>query len=613
MAIYNRLPEDLEEVDVVIAGGGTASCIVAGRLAAADPSLTILVIEGGANNYNVPTIVNPVFYLSNIVPGSKTAIFYQGNKSAALADREPIVPSGGTLGGGSSINFMMYTRAQRDDYDSWKTPGWSSEEVLPFLKKLETYHPEGDSQVHGHDGPIHVSDGTFRSTRAQDGFAEATKQIGYPEIQDLQDLKSNNGYARWYRTVSPEGNRQDTAHAYLHPLLQDGKHPNLHVLVETKVLRVLFDDDKRASGVEFTPNPDYLVATALTHPQKQTVKARKLVIVSSGSCGSPGVLERSGVGSREVLERAGIPLVVDLPGVGHDYQDHHLDILPYRTSLGPDETMDSILSGRVSAEEVITTKNERIGWNGIDIAAKVRPTDGEVAALGSEFQALWNKDFKDKPNRPLMLMGLICAYLGDPTSVPAGQYVSAGNYTAYPYSRGHIHITGPELSDPLDFTPGFLADKDDADVKALVWAYKKNREIMRRTPYYRGEVASGHPKFPPGSKAACVELDAALSEVKDIEYSAEDDAAIEQLVREITNTTWHSLGTNKMAPREELGVVDKDLNVYGVRGLKVIDLSIAPENVGANTNNTAMMIGEKGADIVARELGISFSASGRLV
>lgn len=124
--------------------GGTAGCIVAGRLAEADPTLSVLVIEGGANNHNVPSVVYPAFFLQNLQPSTKTAIFYQGNKASQLADREPIVPSGGTLGGGSSINFMMYTRGQRDDFDAWNTEGWSSDELRPYLNKvrLGTEHPE---------------------------------------------------------------------------------------------------------------------------------------------------------------------------------------------------------------------------------------------------------------------------------------------------------------------------------------------------------------------------------------------------------------------------------------------------------------------------------------
>lgn len=186
--------------------------------------------------------------------------------------------------------------------------------------------------------------------------------------------------------------------------------------------------------------------------------------------------------------------------------------------------------------------------------------------------------------------------------MPAGQYATAGTYTAYPYSRGHMHITGPSVEDPLDFDVGYFNDADDIDMKKQLWAYKKQREILRRTNFYRGELAAGHPKFPEGSKAAAVEVEEALSNVQNLEYSAEDDKAIEQWLRENVNTTWHSLGTCKMAPREDNGVVDGSLNVYGVSGLKVADLSIPPENVGANTNNTALVIGEKAASIILAEL-----------
>jgi alcohol oxidase len=168
-----------------------------------------------------------------------------------------------------------------------------------------------------------------------------------------------------------------------------------------------------------------------------------------------------------------------------------------------------------------------------------------------------------------------------------------------------MHITGSSVEDPLDFDVGYFNDTYDLDVKKQIWAYKKQREILRRTNFYRGELAAGHPKFPEGSKAAVIETDEALSNVQNLVYSSEDDAAIEQWLRENVNTTWHSLGTCKMAPREEDGVVDARLNVHGVTGLKIADLSIPPENVGANTNNTAMVIGEKAADIILGELSSS--------
>jgi alcohol oxidase len=203
-------------------------------------------------------------------------------------------------------------------------------------------------------------------------------------------------------------------------------------------------------------------------------------------------------------------------------------------------------------------------------------------------------------NRPTLT---VSSFLGDPASVPAGQYITTGTYTAYPYSRGHMHITGSKHDDPLDFDVGFFNDAHDIDLKKQIWAYKKQREMVRRAKYYRGELAAGHPKFPEGSAAAVVEIDEPLKDVKDLVYSKEDDAAIVQWLRENVNTTWHSMATCKMAPFEQDGVVDSSLNVYGVKGLKLADLSIAPANVGANTNNTALAIGEKAAEIIIAELG----------
>ncbi|KAI1453894.1 GMC oxidoreductase [Annulohypoxylon moriforme] len=607
MGLYKKLATDLE-VDIIIAGGGTAACIIAGRLAEADPGLSILVIEGGPDNYENPEITTPGFYYSHLQPNSKTTIFYKATKTKHTGNLEMIVPQGGTLGGGSSINFMMYTRAQRDDYDSWKTPGWSTDEIWPYLKKLETYHGPGNPEHHGYDGPIHVSDGLFRSRRVEDEWLRAAEQFGYPEITDLQNLDTNNGWQRWLRYMTPEGRRSDTAHGYLHPRLRDGKHPNLHVLVESKVVRVLFDDEKRACGVEFMPNPKFQVQMGFTTPHpKQTVKARKLVIVSCGACGTPSVLQRSGIGPKDVLDRAGVPIVEELPGVGNNYQDHNMIVYLYNSPLEPIETSDAIISGRLSYEDAVAQKHPHLGWNFIDLSSKLRPTDAEVAAMGPEFQAMWDKDFKDKPNRPLMLMVVSAGVLGETSGLDPGQYISLAPYTAYPYSRGHIHITGPDISDPLDFDLGFFSDANDIDIKKQVWIYKLGREIIRRTGIYRGEVPGRHPRFPEGSKAGVLKEwspPAEGSKIQDLEYSAEDDAAIEQYIRENIRTTWHCLGTAKMAPREEMGVVDKDLNVYGVRGLKVADLSIPPENVAANPNNTAMMIGEKAADIIAKELGL---------
>lgn len=198
------------------------------------------------------------------------------------------------------------------------------------------------------------------------------------------------------------------------------------------------------------------------------------------------------------------------------------------------------------------------------------------------------------------------SFPGDPRLTTGEPYLSTTVFTVYPFSRGHIHITGPGVDDPVDFETGFFADPGQLDVKKHMWMYKKQREVIRRMPCYRGEMAACHPPFAAGSGAACVRLtDGPLpAGVPDIEYSAEDDAVLERWLRENVGTTWHSLGTCKMLPRDEMGVVDPSLGVYGVQNLKIADLSIPPRNVGANTNNTALAIGERAADIFIKELGL---------
>lgn len=188
--------------------------------------------------------------------------------------------------------------------------------------QLETFHGEDPKGVHGKDGPIHVSRGPYTSTRIDEEFIAAAEKVGWPEVPDLSDLDSVNAVWRAQRFISPDGKRQDAATCYIHPRLKDGEHSNLHVLVETQVVRILIDENKRAVGVETRSNPRY-------HPDAageplRTVKARKLVIAAGGACGTPSLLERSGLGDAKVLERAGVPVVVDLPGVGNNYEDHHL-------------------------------------------------------------------------------------------------------------------------------------------------------------------------------------------------------------------------------------------------------------------------------------------------
>jgi choline dehydrogenase-like flavoprotein len=270
--------------------------------------------------------------------------------------------------------------------------------------QLETYHGPGPKSVHGYDGPITVSEGTYRAIRPTKDYIQAAGQVGYPEIEDLSALDYNNGVQAALRFIGTDGLRQDTAFRYIHPKIQSGRYPGLNVLVDTQVKRVIFEG-KRASGVEIRPNPKVQPNGTFS-----TVRARKMVIVSAGALGTPLILERSGIGNPDILKKAGIDVVVsDLCAVGENYQDHHLITYPYYTNLNEDETLDALVSGRLDAGEAIKNNASILGWNAQDVTGKLRPTEEEVASLGPEFSAVWDEDYKDNANKPLLLTALINA------------------------------------------------------------------------------------------------------------------------------------------------------------------------------------------------------------
>lgn len=208
-------------------------------------------------------------------------------------------------------------------------------------------------------------------------------------------------------TISPRTARDRTWHTYLHPKLLDGNHPNLNVLVESQVLRILFED-KKATGVEYIPNSDLQANPADSQRPVRRVRARKLVIASGGTFGTPALLERSGIGNREILNRVGVSDIIShVPGVGEAFTDHPLMLYAYRSSLAPEDTFDALATGRVDPGELIKNNAKILGWNAMDIACKIRPNEADVAALGPDFQEAWDCDFKNNPNKPLVLMSLI--------------------------------------------------------------------------------------------------------------------------------------------------------------------------------------------------------------
>ncbi|KAF8206181.1 hypothetical protein K438DRAFT_1904949 [Mycena galopus ATCC 62051] len=458
--------------DIIFAGGGTTACVVAGRLAAADPSLKILVVP---TRYQTHT--QPGRFFQNLITGGDTFTFHVAKPSEALGNRPVVIPVGKGVGGGSCVNY----------WESLSNPGWGSKDLIPLSNKQY-----------------------LAVAAARD------KERGFTE--DANDFSSNTPYNP-FRVR--RGNASSSAHHYVYNQQND----NLHILAHCRVKRVLFDGD-RAIGVEYIKQ-EAVVA----------VHASRLVVLSSGAFGSPAS-----------SNGACIPQIVDLPGVGENYNAYE----------------DQWLRDDLKADG-----KGMMAHNGIEAGIKIRPNVKDLEVLGPSFSTRWQEFFANRPDKPVMWIGPLAGYAGVNASAKGKLYVM-GYYSEYPASLGRTHINSTDPYAPLTVEPGFL-DKPE-DLAILRWSYKWSREF-----------ALDHPQFPAGSAAACGTANGPVPiDAPDIVY----------------------LGTCAMKPQSQKGVVDPRLNVYGVKNLKVADLSVVPTNVAANTYNTALVVGEKAALLIAEDLGI---------
>lgn len=641
-----------DEFDIIICGGGSTGCVPAGRLANLDHNLSVLLIEAGEDNLNNRMVYRPGIYPQNMKLDSKTATFYYSRPSEYLDGRRAVVPCAHILGGGSSINFMMYTRASASDYDDFQAEGWKTEELVPLMKKHETYQRSClNPDIHGFEGPIKVSFGNHVYPIRQD-FLRAAESQGFPITDDLQDLKTGHGAEQWLKWINRDtGRRSDAAHAYVHATR--AAHTNLHLKCNTKVDKVIIEDG-RAVGVQCVP-------TKPVGGKRETriFKARKQIIVCGGTLSSPLILQRSGIGDPEKLKKVGVEPKVDLPGVGLNFQDHYLTFSTYRAKPGT-ESFDDFVRGDPKVQKEVYDEWQLKGTgplatNGIEAGVKSRPTEEELEEMKKwptpDFSPSgWESYFKNKPDKPVMHYSVIAGFFGDHMLLPPGNFFTMFHFLEYPFSRGFTHITSADPYDNPDFDAGFMNDK--RDMAPMVWSYIQSRETARRMSAYAGEVTSMHPHFAFNSPARARDMDLATTKAyagpnhitagiqhgswaspvdagrppepsilnsnaqnyyEPLEYTKEDIEHVEKWVQRHCETTWHSLGTCSMAPKEgnsivKHGVLDERLNVHGVKGLKVADLSICPDNVGCNTFSTALLIGEKVSMLVAEDLGYSGEA-----
>lgn len=527
----------LAEFDFVITGAGSAGCVLANRLSE-NPSNKVLLLEAGPADKSI-MIRMPAGVASLITKPNKYNWGFETEGSPELNNRKDYWPRGKGLGGSSSINGMLYIRGHARDYDQWRQlglDGWSYADVLPYFKRSETNEAGGDD-FRGDAGPLNVSN-VMNASPLYQAVIDAGKQAGYKLTKDFNG-EQQEGFGYYQLTVK-DGKRCSASAAYLHPAMS---RPNLKVETNAVTSRVLFEG-KKATGVE------YMVGN-----QTIQVKARREVIISCGTIGTPQTLLLSGIGDKDYLQRFGIPVIAHLPGVGQNLQDH-LDVnVQYKcnqpvTAYAQVANPLSVIG--IGLQYVLFGTGPGRS-QGLEAGAfvKSRP-EVEVPDLQMH---LFNAPFSDHGRKQLKMHAF-------------GLHMCA----LRPESRGFIALKSTDPNAAPLIQPNYLSSQTDR--RTLREAVKIARKIVSQEAMatYRGEELN------PG---------------KDVK----SDDEIDDFVKRTAITIYHPVGTAKMG-NDEMSVVDSSLRVRGIQGLRVVDASVMPTLVGGNTNAPTIMIAEKASDLI---------------
>jgi choline dehydrogenase len=525
-----------QSFDYIIVGAGSAGCVLANRLSE-DPAVTVALLEFGGSDKSIfiqmPTALSIPMNMSKYNWGYKT------EPEPYLDNRRMDCPRGKVLGGSSSINGMVYVRGHAMDFDEWQAQGaqdWGYRHCLPYFRKADDW-AFGSDEYRSQQGPLAVNNGNNMQNPLYRAFIDAGEQAGYMKTRDYNG-RQQEGFGPMHMTVK-DGVRWSTANAYLKPALE---RPNLEVITGALSQRILLEA-KRASGVEF-----------IRDGNKQTLTARREVILSAGPIASPHLLQLSGIGPAAVLQPAGIEVAHDLPGVGENLQDHLEFYFQFR------------------CQQPITLNAELNLWRKFLIGTRWLLTKKGLGAT-NHFEScafIRSKAGVKWPDIQYHFLPGAMRYDGNAAFDGHGFQVHVGHNK--PYSRGTIKVRTPSVQDKPEIIFNYLQRQED--IEAYRACVRLTREIIGQPAMdaFRG------PEIQPGE-------------------SIQSDEDIDAFVRGAVESAYHPSCACRMG-EDDMAVVDSETRVRGIDALRVVDSSIFPTIPNGNLNSPTIMLAERAADII---------------
>ncbi|MEH6576095.1 MAG: choline dehydrogenase [Amphritea sp.] len=526
-----------KKYDYIIVGAGSAGCVLANRISE-DPQVSVLLLECGGSDRNV--IIQMPTAFSMPMNTKKYNWRYETDPEPGLDGRRVHCPRGKVLGGSSSINGLVYIRGHACDFDEWEGLGaknWGYKHCLPYFKKAETFQYGGDD-YRGDSGPLATNNGNQMKNPLYGAFINAGEQAGYTKTKDCNGYMQE-GFGPMHMTVK-NGVRWSTANAYLRPVME---RPNLTVVTKAMTRKVILEG-KKATGVVYS-------RSGKTH----TVLCEREVLLSGGPIGSPHLLQLSGIGPAEVLAKAGIPALHNLPGVGENLQDHAEVYIQFKCKqpITLNNKMDLISKGLIGARWLLF-KDGLGASNHFESCGFIR----------SEAGLKW-------PDIQYHFLPAAVRYDGHSPVKGHGFMILTGPNK--PTSRGHVRAVSADPETHPSILFNYLST--EADREGFRKCIRLTREIIGQPamdPYVGDEIEPG------------------------VDVKTDDE--IDAFIREKLESTYHPCGTCKMG-EDDMAVVDSQLRVRGIEGLRVIDSSVFPTEPNGNLNAPTIMLAERAADLVS--------------